>query len=114
MNRIETMSPVAYHDVIYMEADIRPTNVKSKPRKIILYRRANWDKIEDEMMDHEFQYMDNSDKSVDDIWTMFKNKLLECVEHIPTRMTNGRNHLPFVTRELQYMMKKGTDNPEEQ
>ncbi len=45
---------------------------------------------------NEFQDMDNSDKSVDDLSTMFENKLLVCVKkHIPTKMTKGRNHLPI-------------------
>ncbi len=41
--------------------------------KITLYKRANWNKIKDEMIDlaTEFQAMDKSDKSLDDLWTMF-------------------------------------------
>ncbi len=39
LNRVETDPPTGDHDMVFLEADIRPTQVKKAPRNIYQYHR---------------------------------------------------------------------------
>ncbi len=52
LNRVETLPSTGDHDMVFVEADIRPTQVKKAPRKKYQYHRGNWEKMQDQMREY--------------------------------------------------------------
>ena len=45
VNRTEVLPGIADHDAVFAEIDINPKRYNQKHRKIPLYKKANWNKI---------------------------------------------------------------------
>ncbi len=50
-NTMEMMSSTIDHRLVFIEADIRPSKMKTKPTKILRYKQTKWDEFKDEMTD---------------------------------------------------------------
>ncbi len=76
-NRVETLPPTGDHDMLFSEADIRPTEVKKAQRKMYQYHRGYWEKLQDQMTELANEYMgrDKSGISVNELWMEIKDKI---------------------------------------
>ena len=108
LNRVETLPPFADHDNLLMEADIRPTRVVRPPRKVYQWKKGNWTEMEDMMNKYaqEYQEMDKSNMSINEIWNGIKNKIQEAMTFIPTKLVKGKNKLPYIDEEVRRFIKK--------
>lgn len=76
-NEFHAPSPSHDHDAIFFEIDIRPKLNPKPDHHIYLYKKADMDKLEQEIdnIAHEFCAKHNSsDFSVDENWNHFKLK----------------------------------------
>ena len=83
-----------YVYTVFAEIDIKPKRYRQTKRKIPFYKKANWEKIADQMKGP-YQYIkDKADlKSVDHLWNIFFKDLLEAIEkYIPHKNCSQLNH----------------------
>ncbi len=94
--------------MVFLEADIRPTQVKKTQRKIYLYHRGNLEKMQDLMTEYANEYVDR-DKSgilVNELWKEFRNKINNMIEKytpslLSTKTKKGKTHLPWYKKRNQ-------------
>jgi hypothetical protein len=49
INRIEALTPMGDHDIIFSEINLSLPKIKQKPHKVYQYKKANWEKIEQDL-----------------------------------------------------------------
>ncbi len=49
INRCEVLPGIADHDAIFVESSLRPMRVRKPPRKVHLYKKADFDSLRDEL-----------------------------------------------------------------
>ena len=106
VNRVEVIPGISDHDVVFAEIDIQPQTRKQTRRKVPVYRKVEWNRIEDKMKE---LYMKTSDQiyttSVDSLWNTFKSTLLTAIsEHVPHRNASNRDHPPWITTKIKKMI----------
>ena len=98
------------HDAIFFEIDIRPKLNPKPDHHIYLYKKADMDKLEQEIdnIAHEFCAKHNSsDFSVDENWNHFKLKLQQAIDkHVPQKQVKPNRKLPWITTQLKRMIRK--------
>ncbi len=47
VNRVEIMPDISDHSTIFVETSIKTAKLRQMPRKIIMYKKADWDSITD-------------------------------------------------------------------
>ena len=47
--RVDVLPGVSDHDIVFTELDMRPVKQKQKPRKIPIYRKAEWEPMKEDM-----------------------------------------------------------------
>ncbi|XP_068739230.1 uncharacterized protein [Montipora capricornis] len=109
-NEFHAPSPSHDHDAIFFELDIRPKLNPKPDHHIYLYKKADMDKLEQEIdnIAHEFCAKHNSsDFSVDENWNHFKLKLQQAIDkHIPQKQVKSNRKLPWITTQLKRMIRK--------
>jgi hypothetical protein len=49
INRIETLLPMGDHDIIFSEINLSLPKIKQKLHKVYQYKKANWEKLEQDL-----------------------------------------------------------------
>ena len=49
VNRVEVIPGISDHDVVFAEIDIKPQTRRQTKRKVPIYKKADWNKIEDNL-----------------------------------------------------------------
>ncbi len=49
VNRVEVTPGISDHDIPLVEIDVKPIKRRQPPKQIPLYRKAQWDKIKEEL-----------------------------------------------------------------
>ena len=50
VNKVETLPPIAEHDIVYIECITSLRRCQPKPRKIFKYSKANWENINKDLV----------------------------------------------------------------
>jgi len=105
---ITTNPGISDHDTIVVDALLRPEYVKKKSRRIYLYNKADWEAMKTGINTFTSEYLASlEDHSVDENWVSFKQNLQELVDqHVPSRQSRSRQHLPWITPAIRRMSKK--------
>ena len=108
VNKVETLPPIADHDIVYIECITSLRRCQPKPRKIFKYSKANWEKINKDLGKLEKEIKDKySDSDVNTIWNLLKNEIHRSLtENIPQKMLKHRKNLPWITNEIKTKMSK--------
>ena len=108
VNKVETLPPIADHDIVYIECITSLRRCQPKPRKIFKYSKANWENINKDLGNLEKEIKDKySDSDVNTIWNLLKNEIHRSVtENIPQKMLKHRKNLPWITNEIKTKMSK--------
>ena len=87
--------------IVYAEVDIDPQKRTQIKRKIQIYRKANWDKIEDETRKTLAEMKDIEDTSeVNSLWDTFKSSLLTAFDHfVPHQISSPQDRPTWITPE---------------
>ena len=105
--RVEVIPGISDHSI---EFNVKLDRKKNAMRQIFLYRRADWEKIKDEMRQLEKTIEDmieSGEENIDEVWEKFKVTLLESMaQHIPKKNTKSRDSYPWITQEIRKMIKK--------
>ena len=120
LNRLEVIPGISDHDAVFAELDISPRKYNQKKWKILIYRKANWEKISEEIQKSHKVIEDNKETSdIDTLWNTFKSSLLKAIEKfVPHRTASSRDRPPWITPKIKkliqsrdHLFKKNTTKP---
>ena len=106
---IDVIGGISDHDIVVIEADVKPKLMRPAKRKIFLYRKANYEQISNDIigLDKNLSPDFVNEHSVDEIWTDFKDILLASIDkHIPSKMSSSRFNLPWVNHSIKREIRK--------
>ncbi len=109
VNRINVAPGLGDHEMVYAELDIQPKRQTTKPREILKFGKANWDKIKDDMekLAENFGETKTENMTVNEMWTSFKTSLASTIQkNVPSRMSRSRRGFPWVTQEVRRLLRK--------
>ena len=121
----QVLPGIGDHDIASVEVGIRPRIPKQEPRKILLYKRADWDGFREEMgkFSVEFCSRDHTNSDVNTLWNEFTHVLDKgTATYIPSKNARQKNGLPWVNRDIrrlirsrdrQYRKHRKTGNPKD-
>ena len=87
---------------------IKPSVLKQKPRKVQIFRKADWSKLKSLMADFRDRFInEHFGKSVEDLWNEFKTAIDQfSTQCIPTKLIRGKSSFPWITQEIRRMIRK--------
>ena len=99
---------ISDHCVVYAESSIRPKVSRCKPRKITLYKKADWDGLRLKMAAYSESVLSDPGKyTVESLWTELKSQIEDGIaQFIPSKMVSGKNKLPWVTQDIKRLIRK--------
>jgi len=109
LNRVETLPPLADHDTVLVEADIRAQRVKPTPRKVYIWRKSNWEDMRHELeaFCQEYMAMDKSSLHCNDIWLLIKTKLHDLLKaYVPSKLIKDKFSVPWVDNEVRRLIRR--------
>ena len=107
--RTKIIPGLSDHDIVFSEIDTKPISRKQIPRKIPLYRKANWETIKKEMNDthQKIKELAANGSSTEELWLIFKTNLNQSVtNHIPHKMAKQKDSLPWLTPTVRKLIKR--------
>ena len=96
------------HDLISAEALLKPTLQKQKPRRAMIFRKADWPKLKSKMKVYQQTFMSTHfGKTAEELWTDFTTTLDKLSQEcIPTKLIRGKSSLPWITQEIKRLIRK--------
>ena len=105
--RIECVPGVSDHDIVYFEYIVKPDTRKNAARPVLLYSRANWDQMKDDMVQPQNSYADTEVKTTEELWQMFKTTIKRSMDsNIPSKTPRRKDSLPWITAEIRKLIRK--------
>jgi hypothetical protein len=92
------------HDVVLYDSALAPSRKKNQRRKILLWKNAKMEEIKSDIR----SYIPNEDhRDANAAWIDFKSMLTTTIQqHVPTKMTQPRSSLPWMTEKLKRAIKR--------
>ncbi|XP_052780575.1 uncharacterized protein LOC128217460 [Mya arenaria] len=100
---------ISDHAIVVADSDTKPIYVKQKPRKCLIYSKANWEQIkaDSKNISQRVTSLATSDSTTDQLWNIFKHELKNTIDrNIPTRTKKSNNSTPWLTMKLRRMLKR--------
>ena len=107
LNRLEVIPGISDHDAVFAELDISPKTHNQLKRDIPIYKKANWDKMEEEMRNAQATIeTDSQNSDVESLWETFKSCLQTAIKkHIPHRTSSHRDRPPWITQKVRRLIR---------
>ena len=108
VNHVACLPGLSDHDMVIAECALKPSLQKQKPRKVQLFRKADWPKLKSLMLDFQKQIASTHlNKYVNELWTEFTSALERFTSQcIPTKMIRGKASIPWITQEIRRRIRK--------
>ena len=116
ISEIKVIPRLADHDAvtIIIEGDISPIVNKQKPRKIHLYKKADWEGFKefmqgfsDEICDRTPLSGEENENDAESLWQAFKSQLhLGINKFIPSKIAKKKNLYPWIDADLRRLIRK--------
>ena len=102
-----TLPGIADHDIVVANVSTKPKVGKQIPRKIPLFKSANWTSFQSNMAEKKTEILNNlHQQSVESIWTAFKIALQKGIsEFVLTKKIGAKNSLPWLTQEIKRLIR---------
>ena len=101
---------VSDHDgMVLVESRLYHKWSRKSPRKINLFRNANWEKIKADLKCEEENFFKNSpaENTVETNWSFFKQSISDAISnHVPTKTVSGRYKLPWITVHIKRLIRR--------
>ena len=106
--RVNCLPGLGNHDMVIADCSIKPSMQKIKPRKVQIFRKADWSKLKSLMAEIRDKFInEHLGRSVEDMWNEFKTALDQFSSQcIPIKLIRGRSSLPWITQEIRRMIRK--------
>ena len=89
VNRVETILGMSDHDIVLIENELSPKRVPQPKRKVLLYKKGDYDGMKDELksFQQEFNTIDKDSITTSELWSLFKTKMEQLIsKYVPTKM----------------------------
>jgi hypothetical protein len=106
---ISVTGGISDHDVVIVDVNVKPKFVRPVKRKIFLYRKANYQKISDDVSALNQRLTPDyiSEVGIEELWSTFRDTLLTSMnKHIPSKMSASRFSLPWVNHSIKRDIRK--------
>jgi hypothetical protein len=99
IKNVKILPGIADHDAVLVKGNISPIVNNQKPRKIYLFKRADWDGLRLHMENLENTHAEQG-LDVKSLWKSFVQLLNSGIEKcIPSKIAKQKSHLPWVNSE---------------
>ena len=109
VNKCEVIPGIGDHEAVYLELSMRPMKVKTPPRKVFQYKKADYDQMREDLCDYQTDFTEQTkDISANYTWTKFEEKLKELTnKHIPSKMLSGNKiKKPWMDKTVKAQQRK--------
>ena len=108
ISKVQVIPGISDHDCVLIDLDQRVIRHKQTPRQIPLYKKAQWEELEQHMRQAGEEIKEQANTaSADTLWELFSNAIQEGVrKFIPHKTCKARDNLPWVTPEIRKMIKR--------
>ena len=107
---IKNIPGIADHDTLVIDSDIKAQTTKKSPRKIYLWKDADWDGIRQDVKTFGQIYLQECDtRKIEENYSHIENHLKSVMNNeklLPRKMTRTRMDLPWFSSELKRMCKR--------
>ena len=106
--RTKVIPGISDHDIVFSELDTKPLHRKQAPRKIPLYKKANWNTIKSEVNVTHRKIIDlaSTGGTAEELWTLFKSDLESSIStHVPHKTAKPKDSLPWLTPEIRRLIR---------
>ena len=98
------------HNIVLVNILSQLNYFKQPPRKIHLFKKANWDAIRHDLLlasNTYFNLNSTSPRSIEENWAFFHQQYLDLVQkYVPIKTLSTRHHLPWLSPSLKRLIKK--------
>ena len=109
INKVEVIPGISDHEAVFIESSLRPMRVKTPPRKVFQYRKADYEGMKHELkaFKEEFDELAKTE-DVEQLWTRLKKKVHTLMESfIPANTLNGNKvHKPWISKQVKSLTRK--------
>ena len=96
-----------HEGIAMITININPKRCRQKPHKVYLYNKADMESIRSEISDFGEDFIKDTHKDIDPLWTEFKTKLLDTMDkHIPSKMVNKSNKAPWINSKVKRLHRR--------
>ena len=108
VNDIKVSPGIADHSIVVANVNVKPKINKQIPRKVPLFRKANWTDFRSYMAEKRTEILNNrQQQSVEEIWTAFKTALHNGIsQFVPIKKIGPKKSLPWITQEIKRLIRK--------
>ena len=108
INEVNCQPGLSDHDMVTAVGSLKPVIQKQKPRKIHLFRKADWPRLKAKMRMYQESFLaEYMGKSVEKLWNDFTSTLESSKQEcIPMKTVRGKPSLPWITQEIKRMIRK--------
>ena len=102
---------ISDHDAVVIDSMIRPNYTTTKKRKVLQFRKANWEELKKECIEisKQIKLRHEAGDNVNALWDLFKSLLDQAIEtHIPSKNIQTNNKLPWMNSYLKRLIRKKT------
>ena len=106
INKVEVIPGISDHETVFIESSLCPMRVKTPPRKVFQYRKADYEAFL-KAFQIEFEELVKTE-DVEQLWTRFKKKIHSLMEsHIPAKTINGNKvNKPWISKQVKSLTRK--------
>jgi hypothetical protein len=110
VQRVKILPGISDHNIPEVCINASAKVTFQKPRKIPLYKKADWPEIKKSLSDYH-KVMKESNKysalSTEDLWSDFQEHLNGLInKHVPTKQSSHRDHLPWVNQHIKRLIRR--------
>ena len=101
VNRVEVIPGISDHETVYVESSLRPAKAQTPPRKVHIYKKADFASLKDELrrVKEEFTSMEPT-STTQLLWNKLRSTVSDLMKrYIPTKK-------PWINRKMKAMMRR--------
>ncbi|XP_072042262.1 uncharacterized protein [Amphiura filiformis] len=106
---VEVSPGISDHSIVTFNINLKPKQQSKPPRKIYNFLRADVENLKQNVKEHTQEFLASApqNNSVDTNWEKIRDNLTEAMNaHVPSKMSSGKRHLPWVTPDIKRQMRK--------
>ena len=103
VDSVQVVNGISDHDMVTVEALLKPKVVRPPKRKVFLYHKANFPNVDIDMEEFNNSLTEErlSSLSMDSLYDAFKTALFESIDrNIPTKLSSSRFSYPWVNSSI--------------
>lgn len=109
VNSVEVKPGISDHDVVVIDASIRPKIIKLPKRKVFLYKKADFDKVAEDLDALNGELTDDvvQQTDINELWNRFTDTIKKSMDsNIPSKMTSSKPSVPWINSNVKRNIRK--------